>query len=68
MGWRASDDDRLRELVSFSLETSRLLGELRAPLQCLKGATREPERDVSQEHVVIGKGVMVSNLKRVSLD
>lgn len=62
------DDDRLSELVSFILEKSRQLGDLRTAFQCLKGVTRELERDISQEHVVIGKGVMVTNLKRVSLD
>lgn len=56
MGWSTSDDNRLGQLVSFSLEKSRLLGDLRAALQCLKGAMRVLERDFSQDCVVIGKG------------
>jgi len=34
--------------------------DLRAAFQCLKGPTRQLERDFLQGHVVIGQGVMAS--------
>jgi len=53
-----SREDRLREFCLFSLEKSRLWGDLTAAFQYPKGPARKLERDFLQGQVVIGQGVM----------
>jgi len=53
-----SYEERLRELVLFSLEKRRLWGHLRAAFQHLKVAYKKLERNFLQGHGVIGQGLM----------
>jgi len=54
-------EERLRGLELFSPEKRSLWEDLRAAFQCLKGPTRQLERDFLQGHGVIGQGVMALN-------
>ena len=47
-------EDRLRDLGVFSLEKSRLWGDLIAAFQCLKGATGKMGKDSLSGGVGIG--------------
>ena len=53
--------DRLRQLGLFSLEKRRLLGDLTATFQYLKGAYKKAGEGLFTRHVVIGQGVMTLN-------
>lgn len=59
--------ERLWELGLFSLEKSRLWGNLTAAFQCLKKAYKE-DRDLLLGSVVTVQCAVVSNLKRADLD
>ncbi|GAB0180867.1 hypothetical protein GRJ2_000552000 [Grus japonensis] len=49
-------EDKLREFGLFSLEKTRLWGDLRAAFQYVKGPTGKLERNCLQGHGVIGQG------------
>jgi len=54
-------EERLGELGLFSMEKSRLWGDLRAAFQYLWGLIRKMRTDFVAEPVAIGQGVMVLN-------
>ncbi|GAB0204780.1 hypothetical protein GRJ2_002943600 [Grus japonensis] len=56
-----SYEDRLRELVLFSLVKRRFQGDLIAAFKYLRGPAGKLERDCLQGHGVIGQGVMALN-------